>query len=214
MSISRPNERIADYDPLPAPYMTPLCAELQSKYGTMESLSRLIRYATAATSDLGEWCADQIFSFALAEEEATKVEAKIERSFNAEKEAQPIEVLDAEVGRVREAKEFVKDHEFPPPSLSGNSLSSKVRRLQGYLNDVFERPTDAKCIIFVKQRLTARLLGELFRRIGSRHLRLGILIGTRTGEAGDVKVTFRQQVITLMKFRKGELNCLVRFIPK
>ena len=208
MSISRPNERIAEYEPLVSPYRTFLCAEIEKRFGDMESLSRLIHFATEATSELGEWCADHVWSFALADQEAGKMEGKIERSFHAEKKARPAEALDSELKRIREARQIVDNHTFLPPSFTGNSLSPKVRRLHHYLSDVFERPTDAKCIIFVKKRYTARLLGELFKRIGGPYLRIGLLIGARAGEAGDVKVTIRQQVITLTKFRKGELNCL------
>ena len=209
MSISRPDESIAVYGPLPPPYETSFCAEMKSKCSDLEGLSNLFQYAREATSQLGEWCADQIWSFGLADEEARKVERKAERLFLAEKEARPIEVLDAEIAQLREAMSLVKRHIFVPPTMSGNSISSKVLLLQRYLQLVFEKATDAKCIIFVKRRFTARVLGELFARIGTPHLRLGILIGTRQGEAGDVKVTFRQQIVTLMKFRKGDLNCLV-----
>ena len=210
MSVSRPSESIMDYDPLPHPYMTPLCAQMESRYGDLESFARFIRWATQATADLGEWCADQIWSFGLAEEEAHKLERKVEKAFLSDKVSRPVDVLDAELSRIREAKKIVNDHIFLPPSFSGNSISSKVRCLHGYLSSLFEKSTDARCIVFVKRRYTARLLGEIFKRIGNAHLRLGILIGTRTDEAGDIKFTVRQQVLTLMKFRKGELNCLVQ----
>ena len=209
LSISRPDESIAVYGTLLPPYETSFCAEMKSKFSDLEGLSKLFQFAQEACSELGEWCADQIWSFGLADDEARKVERKAERLFLAEKEARPIEVLDAEIAQLREAMSLVKNHIFVPPTMSGNSISSKVLLLQRYLHLVFEKPSDAKCIVFVKRRYTARLLGELFARIGAPHLRLGILIGTRQGEAGDVKVTFRQQVVTLMKFRKGELNFLV-----
>ena len=192
--------------------MTPLCTKIQKLYGDMDSMSRLIRFATEATSELGEWCADQIWSFGLADEEANKLEGKIEREFNSEKIERPVHLLDQELNRIRSAKEIVKDHLFPPPSFAGNSISSKVKRLLEYLNNVFERPTDSRCIVFTRQRYTARLLGALFSRIGSSHLRIGVLIGTRSSEAGDAKLTVRHQFLTIMKFRKGELNCLVRLL--
>lgn len=33
-------------------------------------------------------------------------------------------------------------------------------------------------------------------------------MGTKTGDAGDLNVSFREQVITMMNFRKGIINCL------
>ena len=210
MSVSRPDESIAAYKPLCRPYDTTLNAKLKAGFKDMVGLTRLFEFAREATSELGEWCADQIWSFGLADEEARKVERKIERSFVADKDSRPVEEQEAEINRLRDAMAVVKDWTFPPPNTIPNSLSSKVQLLQKYLELVFEKPTDARCIIFVKRRYTARLLGELFSRIGTPHLRLGLLIGTRTGDAGDVKFTFRQQVLTLVKFKSGELNCLVR----
>ena len=198
-----------DYNRLQPPYMTSLCAELERKYWDLKPLAKLISHSTQAAADLGEWCADQIWSFGLAEEEANKAERKVEKEFLSRKDSCPVHLLDAELKRIREAKEIVRDYPFPPPSDKGNSISSKVKRLREYLNSVFEKPTDARCIVFVKKRYTARLLGEIFRRIGSPHMKLGVLIGSRSGEAGDVKFTVRQQILTLMKFRRGELNCLV-----
>lgn len=209
MSISRPNENIAVYEKLRYPYVTRLSAALKEKFGEIEALSKIFKFTREATSQLGEWCADRVWSLALVEEEAIKLERKVERSFNTEREVRPIEILDAELACVREAKKFVADWTFSPPSYTGNSLSSKVLLLQRYLGLIFERPNDARCIVFVKRRYTARLLGELLAQIGTGHLRVGLLIGTRYGDPGDVKVSFRQQVLTLGKFRKGEINCLV-----
>lgn len=209
MSISRPNESIAVYEKLRYPYVTRLSAAMKEKFGEVEALSKIFKFTREATSQLGEWCADRVWSLALVEEEARKLERKVERSFNTEREVRPIETLDAELARVREAKKFVADWTFSPPSYTGNSLSSKVLLLQKYLGLIFEKPNNARCIIFVKRRYTARLLGELLAQIGTEHLRVGLLIGTRYGDPGDVKVSFRQQVLTLGKFRKGEINCLV-----
>jgi endoribonuclease Dicer len=189
--------------------MTPLCAELDSKYEDMEYLFRLLRISKEAASELGQWAADRLWSIALAEDEANKAEREVERMFLSERVVRPVEVLNRELERVREAKEIVKNHVFSPPKLDCKSVSSKVIALRLYLNSVFEKPTDARCIVFVQKRYTARLLGELFKHIGSSHMRMGLLIGTNGGETGDIKFTFRQQVLTLMKFRKGEINCLV-----
>lgn len=210
-SISRPIERIADYDAPPAPYKTTLCEQLATQFGDLDSISRLIRDATLAAAELGDWCADQLWYYALSIEEASnKAERRIERLFNADKIPRPVEELNVELRRIREAKALVGNHVFLPPTGFGNNLSSKVKRLRDYLEKIFERPTDARCIVFVKKRFTARVLVDLFKRIGSPHMRVGVLIGSRTGEPQDVKITFRQQVVTLMKFRKGQLNCLVR----
>ena len=208
MSISRPKEKIAEYARLQPPYTTPLCAQLITMFGDLEAVRRVTAFAQAATSQLGGWCADHVWALALADEEALKIERTTERLFLADKNARPIEKLDADLCRVRQAQTLVREWPFPPPAPMSNGISPKVLILKQYLDQVYEKPCDTKCIVFVKRRYTARLLGQLFSRIGTPHLRLGMLIGTRYGDAGDVKLSFRQQVLTLMKFRKGELNCL------
>lgn len=218
-SISRPNESIVEYSKLRYPYATPLCALLKDRFGDMEVFSGLLIFARDATSYLGEWCADHFWSMALADQESLKVERKLERSFRPDggkrilfpvEENQPIHLLDAELSRIREAKSIVQDWTFPAPKFEENILSSKVLLLYRYLGLIFEKPSDARCIIFVKRRYTARLLVALFTQIGMPLVRLGLLIGTRYGDPGDVKISFRQQILTLTKFRKGEINCLVR----
>ncbi|KAI9821879.1 MAG: Dicer-like protein 1 [Pycnora praestabilis] len=207
-SVSRPLELMAVYDPLPCQFETPLHQQLKLRFGKIQVFVKLFLYSKEASSELGAWCADQLWSFGLAEEEARKMESKIERTFLARKDPQPVEMLDADIASLREARAVVAGHQFHPPTAISNDLSSKVLLLRHYLNLVFERPSAAKCIVFVKRRYTARLLVDLFTRIGTPCLRSGILIGTRTGDAGDLNTSFRKQVLTLMKFRKGELNCL------
>ena len=210
MSISRPCESIAVYKPLAHTYFTPLAIELKAKFGDMEALKKLFRYTQEATSQLGEWCADRIWSFALAEEEGSKIERKIERTFLAATEPSPMRVLDDELERFHKARHLVSQWEYAQPSFEGNSLSPKVHLLLHYLDCIFEKPSETRCIIFVKRRYSARLLNELCARLGTPHIRTGLLTGTRYGDPGDLKISFRQQVLTLVKFKRGDINCLVR----
>ena len=212
MSISRPDESLALYEPLVYAYDTPLCSSLKARFGDLEALAKFFRNAREATSQLGEWCADHLWRFVLDEDQALKVERKMERKFNHDVGHQPVEKLDAGLAHLKEAKEMVKNWTFSDPDVSGNknnSLSPKVSLLHRYLSLIFEKPSDTKCIIFVKHRYTARLLAQLFSRIGTPNLRVDVLIGSRSGDVGDISFSFRQQVLTLMKFRKGDINCLV-----
>ena len=208
-SISRPTESIAVYNPLARPYDTPLCAELKAKFGDLESLTRIFAFAREATSQLGDWCADQVWQFALTEEESLKAERQMERTFLRDQGKRPMKLLDKELVRLRQAKEILRQWTIGPPQTEGNNLSPKVLLLHQYLTLTYEKPTDAKCIIFVKRRKTARLLLKLLSQIGTSHMRPDLLIGSMRGDFGDVKISFRQQVITLMKFRNGEVNCLI-----
>ena len=210
MSISRPDESLAVYGRLVYPYDTALCSSLRESFGDLKALTKFFRNAQEATSQLGEWCADHLWRFVLDEEEALKVERKMERKFNRDPGNHPMEMLDAEIARLREAKEIVKCWTFAKPDSSKNSLSPKVLLLHQYMTLIFEKPSDVKCIIFVKHRYTARLLAQLFSHVGTPNLRLDLLIGSRTGDVGDISFSFRQQVLTVMKFKKGDINCLVR----
>ena len=208
-SVSRPKESVAEYDRLSHPYDTPLCAKLKAKYGDLKALSKIFSFAREATAQLGEWCADELWRFALAEEASRKVERRMEHMFLRDQENRPIGLLDKELVRLREAKDIVQQWTFRPPTGKGNDLSPKVLLLQRYLALTFEKPTDTKCIIFVKRRKTARLLRILFSHLGTDYMRPELLIGSTYEAVGDVKISFRQQVLTLLKFRKGEVNCLI-----
>ncbi len=208
-TVSRPKESVAEYDHLSRPYDTPLCAKLKSEFGDLEALSKIFSFAREATAQLGEWCADELWRFALAQEESRKVERKMERMFLRTQEDRPIGLLDKELVRLRKAKDIVQQWTFRPPTVKGNDLSPKVLLLLRYLALTFEKPTDTKCIIFVKRRNTARLLRNLLNHLGTDHLRPETLTGSGYGAVGDVKISFRQQVLTLLKFRKGEVNCLI-----
>jgi len=117
----------------------------------------------------------------------------------------------------RSVRNVVKSHVFDPPDFDPattktgtTNISSKVVVLIRYLRERFERPTDDKCIVFVDQRYTARLLAKLLLQpnIGTPHLRVGTLVGTRSGDAGDLNQSFRDQVLAMTSFRKGAINCL------
>ena len=208
-AVSRPKESVAEYDHLSRPYDTPLCAKLRSEFGDLEALSKIFSFAREATAQLGEWCADELWRFALAEKESEKVERKMERLFLGDQGNRPMGLLDSELVRLRKAKDIVQQWTFRPPTVKGNDISPKVLLLLRYLALTFEKPTDTKCIIFVKRRSTARLLRSLLNHLGTLYLRPETLTGSGDGAVGDVRMSFREQILTLLKFRKGEVNCLI-----
>ncbi|KAL8645832.1 MAG: hypothetical protein Q9210_006491 [Variospora velana] len=207
-SVSRPNESIVEYAMLQPPHETALGLELRTRYGDLESLAKTFNDAKEASSELGEWCADQVWSFATTEKEATRFERRIEKAYAKKHETIPVDMLDDEIRRLHEAQNFVKDWKFVGPAESSSGISPKVQVLRQYLDLIFERPTDARCIVFADRRSTARLLNKLFIHVGSPHLRTGLLVGARKGEPGDVMLSVREQILTLNRFRKGVLNCL------
>ena len=192
------------------PYSTNLGTALENRFRTSTSLSSYFKKARFTASELGEWCADRLWELALEDEEAAKLERKAERGFAAD--AYSRQALDSELEMIMAAKEAIKElgdltHEATK-TMGLPAISSKVGVLKEFLEAEYENPTEARCIVFVQRRSTARLLAELFQIIRSPHMRVGTLIGTRTAESGDMKVTIRQQMLTLMKFRQGEINVL------
>ncbi|KAI9742680.1 MAG: Dicer-like protein 1 [Claussenomyces sp. TS43310] len=204
---SHQQEQVAIYKPLREPYESSLCQKLKSK---LPVLSKPLIFAKSATSELGPWCADQMWRLCLTDEEIQRLEATLARKFLAKTSGEVFDVLDDQKVELREAQRVVKEHVFDEPQPTLEHLSSKVMKLMDYLKERFERTTTDKCIIFVKQRYTAKLLAELFSNpnIGTPHLRVSTLTGTTRGEASDLRVSFKQQVITMLKFRKGAINCL------
>ncbi|KAF9629681.1 Ribonuclease III [Lasiodiplodia theobromae] len=206
-TISRPDENVVIYAPLEKPFETPLHIKMKEKFADMEAFRTLFQSSKEASSQLGAWCSDMFWFYALQEEEAKKLESRREQEYHRNKRFKSISALDEEVARLREAAKMVSSHMFGEPQLNLTCLSSKVLELHSWLFRYFERPTKARCIVFVERRDTARLLHRVFSSIGGQHLKSGMIVGS-TGKGNDLNITFRDQVMTLLKFKKGELNCL------
>lgn len=208
-SVSRPKEEIATYSKLRAPFQTELYNKLHRKYSKVDAFEKIFAFANRCTSELGPWCADQVWKFTLSEQEYRKLERKEERNMSRETNQDGLELIERDIELICEARHVVSEHVFAPPDPETEDLSSKVVLLYRFLNHVYANETADKCIIFVNRRYTARVLGVLLGVIGSPYMKLGTLIGTRAGGAGDENVTFRQQMVTVSQFRRGKLNCLI-----
>lgn len=195
------------YDVLQEPFETDLHRKLRDILEGIPTFSRTINRSLEASSELGSWCADVYWTFALSENEARKKEMKMHHQFHGRNTDGPTAQLDKDVRRVREAVDLVHIQQIQPPKADTQQLSSKVIELQKLLAWHFERPSDTRCIVFVEKRHIARLLKRLFEHIGTQHLKTGLLIG-QTDRSGDENISVRQQVMTISKFRSGELNCL------
>ncbi|PGH00288.1 endoribonuclease Dicer [Blastomyces parvus] len=207
-AIPRPNEQVWVYDRLDDPCETELYKSMQSRFGGIRPLKKIFSFALEASSTLGRWCSDWLWKFALDEAELPNIEGKISKSYLQSRSGDHSKGVDEAIALLQEAGALIKSHPFYTPVDCTEHLSSKVRLLAHELSRYFERHTDTKCIVFVQQRYTARLLAELFSRIGTQHMRTGVLIGVRHDSIGGGHFSFRQQFLTLLKFRKGELNCL------
>lgn len=105
--------------------------------------------------------------------------------------------------------ELIANYELPIGPNILEQLSDKVRVLYQHLTKRFEEVPNTKCIVFTKQRNTAKLLEAVFKQLSVPNMRPGVLVGIRSGDIGGMSSTYHQQFKATIEFRKGELNCLV-----
>ncbi|KAF2645254.1 hypothetical protein P280DRAFT_389329 [Massarina eburnea CBS 473.64] len=206
-NINKPNEEVVQYSPLPDGYETPLHQELKSRYGDMPGFQKLFRSARLYSSELGRWASDAYWSFAFTEQESRKREIRHEFRYHKTLKDGGLEKLNDQIARLKEAAEYVQQYDFGVPSPTPNDLSSKVLELHKWLAEYYHRHGNHRCIVFVEQRQTARLLNLIFTHLGGPNLHCDILVGV-SSSVGDFNVSLRSQVLTVAKFRKGELNCM------
>lgn len=206
--VNKPIEEEWVYDKLPPPFETDLHSTLKSKYGDMPILEGAFRFASVASSELGAWCADQVWALALADEVLPKLEGSIGKVTDSD--PQNSEKASEEIKRIQEANQLVKEYTanqiFQP-----SDLSPKVELLMRKLQEQFAKSSDTKCIVFTQRRNTAKVLLQLCEKLQIPNLRPEILVGVRKGDAVGMNSTFRGQFLVLVKFRKSEVNCLVSF---
>lgn len=171
-------DEILPYETLSVPFETNLYSQLKPRLASLVAFDKPLRWAKEASSELGPWCSDQVWQNAFSGDELNKIIAKTERKLRDAKVRDFDKVLSESLKKIEEASAVVQNHHFAEPSLSTTYLSSKVQNLVVYLRGRFELPSPDRCIIFVKQRYTARLLANLLERenIGTPHLRVGTLV--------------------------------------
>lgn len=212
-AVKKPIEQILMYNPLPQGNIeTVFLKSIQNQFPNVTIFRH--QYATARdiARHLGRWCADQYLMRVLSESKLLRYELQLERTFY---DATPQSSNDnsnsalyTNQALIREVINFVAAEQSKYVSIGQNDFSSKVSSLRSYLNKTFEQPTEHRCIIFVEARKTAQLLAEAFKYIGTQYLLPGCLVGSSHPKFGEDKCTFLAQVITLKRFRNGEINCL------
>lgn len=209
--VRRPTEKVWKYNRLEPPFATELYKLLKDKFGDLKCLEGVFRFSWIASSELGKWCADRAWTHALADDVLPKLEGNVSKLLHSESSSQVPEQAYKEITRIKEASELVRNYSFNDPNIPGE-LSPKVQVLRNELSKYFERPTDTKCIVFTQKRYTAKILYELFAHLNMPYLHPGVLVGVRSGDIAGMNTTFRQQFLALVKFRKGEINCLVSIL--
>lgn len=178
---------------------------MKEGFGDLNGLEPVFRSALDASSELGIWCADKIWTKALADDVLPKLEGIMNK--DPDKGLHINGGLVRDTQRVKAAYQTVKEHSFQHPLESGQ-LSSKVDLLLAILTHHFGQSKEKKCIVFTTRRTTARILVQLCDEIGIPNIRPGLLVGVSNSDLTG-STTFRQQFLALVKFRKGEINCLV-----
>lgn len=206
-ALKRKDERILTYAPLKPPFDTEFLGATKARFSHVKVFQKVFNMAKETAAELGPWCADHYLVDALAEKKLRKYEALVERNFHAYSVGRPVSDLDKEIAEVRKASDYVTGR-WELRQDSNDDLSDKVRELAAFLKQEFQRPSSYRCLVFVNQRHHTRLLSELFLRLGYEHLLPGFLTGVGTSDFAESKYSLREQVVTMAKFRKGDINCL------
>lgn len=199
-SISRPDEEVAVYARLRNNYETPFHVEVKARYGDVSAFHKFFVASSRIASDLGRWASDMYWSFAFADEQSSKLQNREQFKYNKITKDGSQEEWDRKIKRLEEAAGFVQKQNFGIPTLSDQDVSSKVQQLHYWLNLYYERSDEARCIVFVEQRQTARLLKLIFGHIGGSNLHCDVLVGVNN-RAGEHNVSLRNQILTVSKFR-------------
>ena len=209
--VKPPRELESRYMRLRKPYATQICLEIESKYPRVKILTELTAKSKILTAELGEWCGNRWLLMAMTGEAGEELEHRVEKQFASRPASQSI--IDKELEDVRNARKIVlafqAEREQPRSELRIPELSSKVLRLIELLEDAYNNDPETRCIVFVEQRASARLLLELFKGHAHPRIRAGLLIGSRRRDYTDQRVTIRDQFRNMNRFRDGRLNLLL-----
>ncbi|KAG4282243.1 hypothetical protein FPRO04_13319 [Fusarium proliferatum] len=164
-------------------------------------------FTKEASSTLGSWCADQYWHLLITENETTRLAARTDRDFaNTFASIQADDATDA----VRRVRDIVKNNALGKVRPSSPELSVKVRKLHEILLHAFTFNGTKRCIVFVEKRYTAYLLSNLYQQPEMRiwRMKTSYMIGRQSTISNLGHMSFRDQVITLQKFKRGDVNCL------
>ena len=203
--MRKPIEEVWTYEKLETPFQTELAMTMSKSFGDIKALEPIFRFSWNASSELGVWGADRAWVHMLADDAVPKLEGILNKEMITD--VQPLDAAHRDLQRIKDACSIVKAHTFKHP-LEPGQLSPKVKLLLSILARHFGESVKKKCIVFTKQRNTARILLQLTRQLEIPNLRPGILVGARRSDITG-SATLRSQFLALVQFRKGDINCLV-----
>jgi endoribonuclease Dicer len=111
------------------------------------------------------------------------------------------------VNLIQQASTIARTHQFQDLSATTECLSPKVLLLHEKLSQFYIGNEKTRCIVFVEQRKTARILADVFTILRIPNLRPGILVGVSGNTIGGQTETWKQHERTMDEFRAGIVNC-------
>lgn len=163
-------------------------------------------WAAEARYTLGKWCSDRVWHYDLSESELHKILGRYEKSqtYNSLETAQERENA---VNIIRQAGTIARTHQFQDLSATIECLSPKVLLLHEKLSQSYISNEKTRCIVFVEQRKTARILADVFAILRIPNLRPGILVGVSGNTIGGQTETWKHHEKTIDEFKAGIVNC-------
>jgi len=206
--VFRPEPKFLTYTPLRPPFETKLYQQLWARYCDLKEFRPLFIASKEISSHLGRWCSDMFWSSAFSEAKARKAEARLEIQSQRSKDRETDKV-DQQIARLDQAHQEIAGYAFGVPSASLDDISSKVIKLLELLQAYFTAKPCGRCLVFVERRATALLMHHVMSHVGGSLIKTGILVGTTRSDLAGMNYSIKEQVMTLLSFRKGDLNCLV-----
>lgn len=207
-TVAKPKKELqAKYPHLIQPPETALTAKLRVAVGSNKYLEKAFAFSKYAARELGTWFVDRQWQLLFQDNEIHKLEAKTEKGFSNNMAS--ADTLNKQKKGIQSARQLIQSHQFMEPEEF--LLSAKVHCLLRLLTDHFNKDKDrVRCIVFVEQRWAASLLADLLQQEGVIRIP-GIKVGVLMGANQDDNLSstsFRHQLMTIIKFKDGELNCI------
>ncbi|KAL7957438.1 hypothetical protein V8C34DRAFT_325108 [Trichoderma compactum] len=143
-----------------------------------------LEFASNASSILGTWCADRYWQLLTTDNEMLKIEARTGRD-NLELD---VAAGDKAMAAVAQVRGMIKDHVFGAIQAGSPELSPKAKTLYEVLEDAF----------YLFEQPEMQIPG----------MKAAYMIGSHSSTASAAYMSYRDQIVSLQKFRRGETNCL------
>ena len=157
-SVHKAEEHVVEFSPPGEPFDTALLQKLKPLLGKVKAADKALANARLCTSELGPWCADQLWRLAFDQEG----EGLKKLLMRLESEISDVAARDDACEAARAAQDVVHAHRFVDLASSRLLVSNKAHRVFDLLQETF-RPGVDKCVIFVAKRYMAVLLVELLQ---------------------------------------------------